>query len=90
MIRPAPIGLAESTPSRRAVSDDCHGRARLNVGRVGGKPAGAHDVREREQARMMSSEGISGVATRVPSASGSRSSDACASPMNFFSSQDDC
>ena len=35
----------------RAVTDDRDRHARLDVGCVGGEPAGAHDVRERQQAR---------------------------------------
>ena len=35
----------------RAVADDHDRRARLHVGRIGGEPAGAHDVGERQQAR---------------------------------------
>ena len=35
----------------RAVADDDDGRARLDVRRVGGEPAGAHHVGQREQAR---------------------------------------
>src|SRR6516162_7179126 len=37
--------------TNRGVTDDCDHLAQLHVGRVGAEPAGAHDVRESEQAR---------------------------------------
>ena len=55
----------------RAVADDDHGVALLHAGGDGGVPAGAHDVGEREQrGHERRRPGTSGVATRVPSASG--------------------
>ena len=53
MIRSAPICLAESTPSRPTAPSPTTATvdARLHVGRVGGEPAGAQHVGERQQAR---------------------------------------
>src|SRR6266566_7760652 len=34
----------------RAIADDGDGRAWLHVRRIGGEPAGAHDIRQRQQA----------------------------------------
>ena len=63
----------------RAVADDDDRRARLDVGRIGREPAGAHHVGQRQQARdqVVRTE-RRGVATSVPSASGTRSNGACA------------
>ena len=59
----------DAEQAHRAVADDHHGRARLDVGRVGGEPApvpSTSDVVSRLGTK--SSDGTSGVGTSVPSA----------------------
>ena len=58
----------------RAVTDDGDRLARLDVGRVGGEPAGAHHVGERQQAGdQIVRRNLRASPTSVPSASGTRS-----------------
>src|SRR4051812_35360751 len=60
------------------VADDRDGLAGAGFGGDGGEPASAEDSEAARRLGIRSSEGSSGVATRVPSASGTRSSSACA------------
>jgi hypothetical protein len=74
----------------RAVADDDDRRSRLHVRGVGGEPAGAQHVRRRQQARdQIGRRGRPGVGTSVPSASGTRSTGACARVMNSRCTHDD-
>ena len=89
-IRLAPICLADSTAAAdRAVTDDCHRHAGLHVGRISGEPAGAKHIGDRQQARDQVLRRHTGVGTSVPSASGTRSTGACARVMNSRWTHDD-
>src|SRR5438445_3956091 len=83
------LGGENAEEPDRAVADDRYRRAGLHIRCIGGEPGGTHDVGERQQAREQSSEGTPGVATRVPSTSGTRSRLACAPPTNSGCWQDD-
>jgi hypothetical protein len=74
MIRSAPSCLAASTPSRPTAPSPTTATvfAGLHVGGDGAEPAGAQHVRGGQQRRHQIGVGDSGVATRVPSASGMR------------------
>src|SRR3954464_8389491 len=63
-----------------AAANDDDGLARASFGGDGGDPAGAEDIGGSQQACDLGSRRSSGVATRVPSASGTRRSSACAPP----------
>jgi hypothetical protein len=71
--------------STGAVTDDGDRVARLHAGGVGAEPAGAQHIGGCQQAGTRSPDGMSGVATRVPSASGTRSQGACAPPAPTYS-----
>ena len=60
----------------RAVADHGDGHAGLDAGGDGGEPTGGHHVGQGQQARDEVLRRLSGVATRVPSASGMRMSSA--------------
>ena len=76
-------GREHTEEADRAVTDDRDRPARLHVGRIGGEPAGAHDVGEREQARdEVIRGGLPASRTKVPSASGTRATGACALTTN--------
>ena len=70
--RSAPMRDAARTPDRPTAPSPTTTTVSpcFTPGGDGGVPAGAHDVGERQQRRDQAASGTSGVATRVPSASG--------------------
>src|SRR5882762_11662654 len=84
MIRAAPICFAESTPSRPTAPSPT--TATVAPAFTFAASAANHPVpitsESANRLGIQSSEGISGVATSVPSASGTRSDGACAPPTN--------
>src|ERR1700738_676629 len=90
MIRSAPISLAESTPSRPTAPSPT--TATVLPGFTFAASAANQPVpitsESANRLGIRSSDGTSGVATRVPSASGTRSDGACAPPTNSLCWQD--
>src|SRR5260221_13821851 len=90
MIRLAPISLAESTPSRPTAPSPT--TATVAPGLTFAASAANQPVpitsESAKRLGISSSDGISGVATRVPSASGTRRNGAWAPPTNSFCWQD--
>ena len=78
------LGGEHRAEAYRAVTDDCDHLARLHVGRVGAAPAGAQHIGGRQQAGDQFVGREVGAATRVPSASGTRSRGACAPPASTY------
>jgi hypothetical protein len=91
MIRSAPICLAESTPRRPTAPSPT--TTTVLPGRTFAASAANQPVPKTSEVvsrlGIRSSGGRPGVATRVPSASGTRSRGACAPPTNSACRQDD-
>jgi len=84
MMRPTPICLAESTASNPTASSPTTATVEPGCTSAAAAPNQPVPITSDKASRSgsISCEGISGVATSVPSASGTRSSGACAPPTN--------